>query len=151
MKKALCVGLLVIMLVSLTVSVSAAEIVTNEEVVYYDDGSYLVISIQESFARAAGTKTGSVTYTYHAADGSDEWKAVLKGTFTYDGTTSTCTSSSCTVTVYADNWYEISKTAGKSGGIATASVTMGRKFLGITIAQDTYELTLACDKDGNLS
>ena len=96
-------------------------------------------------------KTGTRVITSKNADGTTDWKAVLSGTFTYNGTTATCTASSVSVTVYADNWYEVSKTAGKSGASATGSVTMGRKILGITIAKETYDMTLTCSPTGTLS
>ena len=79
------------------------------------------------------------------------WKAVLTGTFTYNGTSATCTASSCNVIIYDSDWHEISKSATKSSNTASASVTMGRKFLGITIDKETFYLSLSCDKNGVLS
>lgn len=38
---------------------AAAEIDTINETVYFDDGSYMVVTIQEGIARASNTKTGS--------------------------------------------------------------------------------------------
>lgn len=129
----------------------AAEASESSQIIELENGYYLVISVHETAFRVANTKTGTKTYSFFADDGTLEWQAVLKGTFTYNGTIATCTASSCTVTVYADNWYEISKTASKNGGTATATVTMGRTFLGITIAQNDYSMTLTCHKDGNLT
>lgn len=151
MKRMLCLLISIVFLFSFPVFASAAETTVNQSIIHYDDGSYLVITIQETTARATGTKSGTAIYEYNNADGSVAWQATLKGTFTYNGSTATCTSSSCDITINASEFYVVSKTVGKSGGTATASVTMGRKFLGITIAQDAYELTLTCDKDGNLS
>ena len=79
------------------------------------------------------------------------WKAVLTGTFTYNGTSAACTASSCNVTIYDSNCHEISKSATKSSNTASASVTMGRKFLGITVAKNDYSISLSCDKNGVLS
>lgn len=41
--------------------------------------------------------------------------------------------------------------ASKSGAVASASVTMGQIVMGITVSQTSYQLTLTCDKNGNLS
>lgn len=120
------------------------------EVQRFTDGSYLVITIQSIETYASGAKTGTDTCTYYSASNEILWEAVLTGTFTYNGTTATCTASSCDVTIYDNNWYVISKSASKSANAATGTVTMGYKFLGITIKQDTYDLSLSCDPYGNL-
>lgn len=147
MKRLFSLILTICLIASLPIYSSPAE----EEVIYFDDGSYIVITVESISTRASGTKSGSKTLKYTGSDGELEWKAVLSGTFTYNGTSATCTSSSCNVTIYASNWYEVSKTVTKSGNTASASVTMGRKVLGITVEKETYPLSLSCDKDGNLS
>ncbi len=124
---------------------------TDCNTVCFDDGSYMEIGIEYVSTRATNTR---VAYKYHRYyDSSDnlEWEAQLHCTFTYDGTTSSCTSASCTVTIYDSKWYEISNTTSRSGSTATTQLTMGRKLLGITVSKPQYTITLTCDKDGNLS
>ena len=121
------------------------------EVVEYEDGSYLEISIQSSQSRASGSLTKTKNYIYHNTDGTSVWKISLTGSFTYTGTSATCTASSCSVTIYESNWYTISKSATKSGNTAYGTATLGYKYLGITVQQKTYNLTLTCDKYGNVS
>lgn len=152
-KRLLSVLLLMFIIVSIVPKeVFATEQITvSEETIFFEDGSSLHISIYESSTRASGTKTGYAEYLYSGSDGAAEWKAVLFGNFTYTGSTSTCTASSCNVTIYDNSWYTVSKTVGKSGNTATATVTMGLKVLGVTVSKPTYNLTLTCDKDGNLS
>jgi len=123
----------------------------NRETIYYEDGSYLVIEILESVTRASGTKTGKKQYTYYDDNDESQWKAVLSGTFTYTGSSATCTASNVDVTVYDSAWYVSSKYASKSGNTAAASVTMGHKVAGITITKVPVSLTLTCDANGNLS
>ena len=109
--------------------------------------------VQELFVvqtRASGTKTGSKSDTYYANDGSAVWKVTLTGTFSYTGTSATCTSSNASVTIYNSNWYTISRSANKSGNVATSSVTMGYKTLAITTSRETSNLTLTCDKNGKV-
>ena len=151
MKRFVCFILLIFLLFSVVSTVSAAEITTSEEIIYFEDGSYLVIETVQSMSRSANTTSGFNRYVYYSENGETRWRAILTGTFTYDGTTATCTDSSVTTYVYADNWYEISKTAGKSGNTATGSVTMGRTVLGFTVAQEPYNLSLTCSPNGVLS
>lgn len=124
---------------------------TDVDAIYFDDGSYIVISISEVQGRAAGTVTGNKTYTYHDSDGATAWKAVLRGTFSYTGSSASCTASNCNITIYDSAWYTISKSATKSGNTATASATMGRKVLGVTVNQVPITINLSCDANGNLS
>lgn len=152
-KRLLSVLLLMLIIVSIvpTEVFAVEQITVSEETILFEDGSRLQITIFESSTRASGTKTGYAQCLYSGSDGAAEWRAILTGTFTYNGTTSTCTASSCSVTIYDNSWYNISKSASKSGNTATATVTMGLKVLGVTVSKPTYNLTLTCDKDGNLS
>lgn len=127
---------------------NAAE---QQETIYFDDGSYMTIEVAYSPARATWSVTGNKQYTYYDSSSVAQWKAVLTGTFTYTGTSSTCTASSVNVTIYDSSWYVISKSASKSGNKATAAVTMGDKADGVTIMKVPVNLTLACDINGNLS
>ena len=121
------------------------------DTILFDDGSYILIEITSIDTRALSTKTASKQYTYYSNSGDEEWRAVLTGTFTYDGTTSSCTGSSCSITITNTSWYEVSKATGISGNTATVDIVMGRKFLGITVSKRELSLSLTCDKDGNLS
>lgn len=149
MKKIISWCLVVLIVFSLLpLSVFAS---TVEDVVYFEDGSYIEVQLEQKEARASGSKTGNKTYTYKASDGTAQWKAVLTGTFTYTGSSSTCTASSCSVTIYKTDWYTISKSASKSGNKATGTATMGRKSLGVTVDKKTANMSLSCDANGNLS
>ena len=145
---ALLIALCLIATVPLTTSATSN---TDDSVIYLDDGSYIVVTVSSFDTRASGTKSGSKSYNCYTPQDELEWKAVLSGTFTYNGTSATCTSSSCNITVYDTSWYEVSKTATRSGNTAYATFTMGRKVLGITVSKREYSLTLSCDANGILS
>ncbi len=151
MKRIICAVLICsLLLCGMPVNCFAEEI--KECVVdVFEDGSYLTDELIVVQYRVNNTKSGTRIRNYYTSDGTLEWKAVLSGTFTYTGTTSTCTSSSCNVTIYNSDWYTVSKSASKSGNTATASVTMGKKLLGVTVATIPVSLTLTCDNNGNLS
>lgn len=125
--------------------------VGTTEILYLDDGSYITIELKQTESRASGTKTASKTYTHYSNSGSENWRAVLRGTFSYTGSSATCTAASCDVTITDADWYVVSKTATKNGNSATGELTMGRKFLGITIDKETVSMRLSCDANGNLS
>lgn len=149
MKRIFSILLAAILMVSiLPAAGSAAE---TMETIYYDDGSYLTIEVIFSPARATWSVTGNKQYTYYNSSSVSQWKAVLTGTFTYTGSSSSCTASSVNVTIYDSSWYVISKSASKSGNKATASVTMGEKADGVTIMRVPVSLALTCDANGNLS
>ena len=132
-------------------AVRAAETLPTEEIIWMDDGSYIKVTVQSASTIASSTITKNKNLTYYGSDNSLQWKITLTGTFTYTGETATCTASSCTVTIYNNSWYVVSKSATKSGNKAYATVTMGRKVLGVTVDKQTYNLTLSCDKYGNVS
>lgn len=153
MKKFCCFVTFVLLLaLFVPANVQAAEATKQaEEVIYLDNGYYITVELTEIESRATNTKSGSKTYICRDSSGSEEWRIVLSGTFTYTGSSSTCTDSRCVVTVTDTDWYLISKSAGKSGSSATATVTMGRKFMGVQLEEETTNLTLTCDKNGKLS
>lgn len=150
MKRYLCMLVLLAVLISCFPVITSASTVENS-ILYLDDGSYITITLHTIDARAAGTKSGTKIYEYRANDSSLQWQAVLSGKFTYTGTSATCTSSNCAVTVVNSSWYEISETATKSGSSAFANIVMGHRVLGIKVDEHTANLTLTCDANGNLS
>lgn len=128
----------------------AAE--TTETIEYLADGSYIVTTVTESVTRANSTKTASKTDRYYNADDELQWLMVVTGTFTYDGSTSECTSvRGSTSIVESGKWYIISDSPTKSGPTATYTVTFGYRALGITIDRPTHSVSLTCDANGNLS
>lgn len=152
MKKKLFACLLVLVLAFIfPINAMAASTQSAQEVIYFEDGSYITVTLSETQARASGTKSGSKTYRYYDSNEVELWRAVLNGTFTYTGSSATCTASSCNVTIYNSAWYVVSKTATKSGNKALADLTMGKKALGITISKKSVSMQLACDANGTLS
>ena len=125
---------------------------SDSQIIRYDDGSYDVIIIQEdNVTRASGTKTGTVVRERRSEDNVLEWKASMKATFTYDGSTSRCTSvDSPSVVIYDNTWSLDSKSCSKSGNTATGNITMAKKLL-LGSGKVPITLTLSCDKNGNLS
>lgn len=130
-------------------NVNEAALPSNSSTTVYDDGSYCIITITESSTRA--TRTGTKHYRFYNSNDVLQWKVTVTGTFTYNGTTSSCTSASHAVTISDNAWYISSQNSYKSGDQAIAEVTMKKKVLGIVTSTRNVSLELTCDKDGNLS
>lgn len=153
MKKIISILLAMAIVVMLPIAAFASEDTLssnkNTYTTYFDDGSYSVTTITESLARS--TKSGSKTTTVYNSSDEALWKVTVNGSFTYTGTSVTCTSASHSITIYNDDWYTYSQNSYKSGNQAIANVTMKKKMLGIVISTKEVNLTLTCDASGNLS
>lgn len=124
---------------------------TDDYIIHLTDGSYITVELTVQQSRALSMVTGSKSYIYHDSNGTEQWRAVLTGTFSYNGSKATCTVSTCDVSITNTAWYVVSKTATKSENTARCNLTMGRKNLGITVEQQSFSIKLTCDANGNLS
>lgn len=142
--------LLVAFMLTAIIPVSGKAVRKTEETIYYADGSYMTIAVIYAPVRATWGVTGSKQYTYYESNSVAQWKVVLTGTFTYTGSSASCTESSVDVTIYNSAWYIGDKLASKSGNTAKAFVTMKRTNNDVT-ATVPVNLALSCDANGNLS
>lgn len=119
----------------------------------YDDGSYIEINLEQDshFTRASST-SGKKTSTYKDSNGKILWSVRVEGSFTYTGSSATCTSSSITTTCPASNWKLSNKTSSRSGAAAIASATAKEyTFLGICTKTINKTVKLTCSPSGKLS
>lgn len=116
-----------------------------------DNGDYIetFITYYENDDRVA-TKSGSKTANYKNSDGEIMWSVTVYGSFTYNGTTSSCTSVSHSTTSPGSNWSIKSSSSTKSGNCATANAVA--TFKNLLISRD-YPMTvnLYCSPYGILS
>ncbi len=151
MKKRIFSALLACLLLVCALSVQAFA--QQDKVIYYDDGSYTVITVHADtvLTRATNYKSGNADYRHYTSGNTLQWKATLNATFTYNGSSATCTSvNSLNVTIYSSDWSVGSKSTSKSGNTAYGYLTMNRAIIGGTQGVPVT-LTLSCDKNGNLS
>lgn len=148
--KRLMVLMLCVVLMGLCLPVISYAAECRQEVIHYEDGSYVSIELTINGMRTSGNVTGSKKYTYYNSDGISQWRVVLTGNFTYTGSNATCTAASVDVTIDNSSWYIGNKMASKSDNKAKASVTMKITNNNVT-ATIPANLTLACDSNGNLS
>lgn len=116
-----------------------------------ENGDYIetIITYYETDDKAA-TKSGSKTRNYKNSDGVTLWSVTVNGTFTYNGTTSSCTKSTHSTSVSASNWSIKSSSSSKSGNCATATATATHKQI-LTSKDYTISVNLYCSPYGILS
>ena len=146
MKRVVSVLMLVFFLFSALPMAGAAEAV-SEERIELGDGYYLIAETFQSGARASKSVSGSKPYTCYDSAGTALWQVTLYGTFTYTGSSATCTASSISTTIYDSSWSTGSKSASKSGNKATGSATMKKS----TVKSVPVSLSLSCSASGSLS
>lgn len=129
----------------------------NGSVTYFSDGSSLTVSpavlvAEQTLSRSAQTQTYSKTVTYKDSDGNVDWEYKLTATFSYEyGVSSTCTKVSYTKTINDSGWSFSDGSATKSGNVATGKGTFKYKVLFITTQTRNVNITLTCDKYGNVT
>lgn len=87
---------------------------------------------------------------YFDSDGKLLWSVQLKGTFTYNHRTSVCVSSEITDIIMDSDWKLQSKNSIEEGNSAKGSFAVRQYKLGVPLKLIEKELTLTCDKNGNV-
>ena len=137
---------------SMPVYAAEEKIVSSVVTEYYDDGTYAVITITEEAGNSrATTKKASKNYTYKNSDGDILWTYKITGTFSYTGSSSTCTAVSDSYTISNSSWHMDSHSTSRSGNTAYGTVTMKYKVLGVTFNTVSKDLSLTCSATGVLS
>lgn len=72
------------------------------------------------------------------------WSYTLYGTFSYNGSSASCTDTDDDPVVYDTAWHVDSNSCYSSGNTAYGNVTMKKKIFGITVDTVTRDLTLSC-------
>lgn len=101
--------------------------------------------------RATSTKTGTKTVNVKNSSGKVLWSISIKGTFTYNGSTATCTNASVSTSVNDSRWKILSSSSSKSGNKAIGKVEAGNYYDGSLVTKESKTVTLTCSATGNLS
>ena len=117
----------------------------------YENGYIVVktatINSGNATARSASkSKTATKRISYYTSSNKLLWTVNLSGTFSYNGSSATCTKVSCSISNLDSGWSVKSKSATKSKNTAYAKITMHQKGGGDL----KKELTMTCDKNGKL-
>ena len=138
-------------------SIASAAVPTDATIVEtFDDGSYIETVIKKTTSASSARSTtstvsGKKTNTYRNSEGSALWSVTVTGTFTYNGSSATCTKSTVSATSYNSNWKISSSSASKSGATAKATASVKRYADGTYIRTMTQSVSLTCSKKGTLS
>lgn len=157
MKKNIIISLIMTIAVfiscfSMPVNAAEEDNIVSTSIEYFEDGSYLITTITEEISNTrATTKTGTKTSTYKNSDGEALWVYRVTGTYSYTGTSSTCTSVYDSYNIYDDYWKLSSKSCSKSGNTAYGNVTMKYIVSGNLLNTVSDSLSLTCSATGVLS
>lgn len=144
---ALCFALLTL-LIPIQIHAAGRE---YAEIIPLEDGYYLVAETVSIDTRGIATKGGTKTYTMYNSSDEALWKVQLFGLFQYNGSTSECTNADCAVTIYDNAWSVDSESTTHGGNTAFTTVALKSRELGVVTNRETCNLSLSCDKNGNLS
>lgn len=120
-------------------------------ITYLENGYYIITTDMDYAPRSANTVSRGRTNTVYNADDEKLYSITLNATFTYNGTSATCTSATPTAKVYATTWKNVSKTATKSGNKCTAQGVFSQYYNGHTIDTDSISVSITCSPTGVLS
>ena len=156
MKKQMTAILLAVLLCLGSIPVSAEDSSSAAQAIYFSDGSYITIELidgpdQIETDRGRTSVTKSKAATYYRSDGVKAFTLTVTGIFTYDGTTSACTSSTYSYTLHESEWSLKTGSASYIGNAASATGTFVRKVLGITVSTKILTVTLSCSPSGIFS
>lgn len=148
-----CLLLFISTTASAQISPSYADTHSGTEVL--ENGDYIITTISEYdnalSARSANTKTGSKTAEYYNSNDELCWSFKITGTFSYNGSTSSCTKVTSSYKIYNTAWKNPSTSVSKSGNKATGTITIKQYYAGVVISTKTRTLSLSCNKNGTLS
>ena len=122
--------------------------VTTTEVELLDNGDSIETELitYTVLGGAKATKSGQKTKSYKNSSGAVMWSVTVYGTFSYTGSSATCTSASRSTTCPGSGWTIVSSSASKSGNTATAKATAGYNNSNFSLT-----VSLKCSANGTLS
>ncbi len=135
------------------IPVTAADKVSDFQILEFADGSYIVVSIKydqsesgSSLYASQSTTKGTKCYDYY--NGSNELVMVfcVHGTFVYDGVTASATGATYSYHIYDNGLSFIDASASYSGATATATGRFKRLMI-----PNSITVSLTCSPNGVLS
>lgn len=149
-KRVISVLLVLISLIGvLPLGVYAVNNDNNSEIIYLEDGCYIIVSTEISPARIANTVSGKRSWAFYDTNDVLLWVATLNATFAYSGAWYTCTTADGTVAVLETDWYVYASNIVRSSNNAYWHLVMKNRQTGVQT--DTLTLKITCDSNGNLS
>lgn len=137
-------------------SVNASDNASSITTEMIEDGYYFETIIEDeecSMAPMATTQyiTKTKTTKLKNSNGDVMWAVSIKATFSYNGSTSKCTSCTPSATSYASAWSIKSVTSSKSGNSATATAIAAYSLPTGTSQLSSKSVTITCSATGVVS
>lgn len=154
MKRAFLVLLILTMICCsvLCTPVSASTLTESKTTIeYLENGDYIETIITWETSPTRASKKASKTANYKGSGDTTLWSITVTGTFTYNGSTSSCTACSHSSQSYNSLWTINSVSSSRSGNTATATGTATLQLP--LVAPKTYSMSvkLTCSANGTLS
>lgn len=157
MKKTISITLITALIscIFLSIPVSATTADNTERTIeYLDNGDYIETIITDDTLDSGislyATNTITKTKYYKNSSGTVLWSVSIKATFSYNGSTSTCTSCSHSTTSPGASWYIKTSSHSKSGNTATAKATATHSTVSGS-ADYSMSVTIKCSATGVVS
>lgn len=158
MKKSVLVILALVMVFTAIVPASAEDVqkervlADGTVIINCDDGGYIIIYPAVAVSSTRSSTTKSKTEKKFDSSGNTVWTYTLYGTFTYTyGVSATCTAASYSKNIFDSSWSFSNGSAMASGAKARGVGTFTKSWLFVTTDTVNVDLTLTCDKYGNVS
>lgn len=158
MKRSISIILSLILFLSFTVIANGQTNTETNLVVkmeYYSDGSYGITRLitdaicpADKVMSFRSTITKSKVYDHYSANNVLLWEVKLTASFTYNGSTASCTNATPSYTMYATTWSVTKSNATYSGNTATGNFTVKRYNMFIPVETVNKTLTLTCSPSG---
>lgn len=122
---------------------------------YLEDGSYFETTLETKASKTSlfstrASKYGKKTTAYKNSSNVTMWTVTVQGTFSYNGSSATCTRAVGSATSKSSNWKVSNIKSWKSGNAASASA-VGKRYAGNTVVQTTSRtVVLKCNGKGRL-
>ena len=141
---------------SLPVQATDTEYYSNIEML--TNGYYYETTIEDEETQIASKTRATTQYVTKTKttklknnNGDVLWSVSIKATFSYDGTTSKCTSCTPSAEAYASSWSVKSVTSSKSGNSATATAVASHTLISGITQDTTKSVTIQCSATGVVS
>lgn len=159
----LCAMLLFAAPIQCFAATSDAKSVTasNAKITYFADGSYATTTLvipksaslkATSLLLSSTSRSCQKIYNYYNSSKQLQWTFTLYATFSYfPGMGSTATSASYSYSIVNSEWSLNHASCSRSGSTASANAVFDDKVFFITVGSINADVSLFCDKYGNIS
>lgn len=159
MKKIISVSLSILLISAcLILPTQAKSVSPRDEYIDLGDGYYteIILDVEENQGAVTlasdYTTSASKTYNVRDSDNSILCSFTIKAAFYVNpGIVAKCTSVTYSTKINDSHWSFKSPSTTYSGATGTGTTTAVKKVLGITTKSIPIELTIKCDKNGNIS